>query len=413
MNRLIYFQLEIKRKIKLLPHIILGTIVLSLVAGAIVFCAGKMLNAKNKVSEKRQLVFSSQDDSELTKLVVSILSKSPSLTNVCNVIETDYTEALELAQQENTIASVIIPEDFMESLLNGTNDSIDIYFSSTRSIFTLIITELTKAAQTTLQAAQAGVYTLHDYYVLQDAAEYEDAANEELNLIYLTKAFSRDKFFHRHKLTATGNLSIQNYYFASALMLVLLLLGCVFILKAKDTDRLILMKLKQNGIGFVSQMFAHVISIFLVLYPIFVLGNAGMFILCKYTDIALTIRPAHIFTDGFVITLCCSAIICFISNIFMNKYSAILLHFIFVMASSFVTGAFIPSVFLPDSLRSLARCLPTTYLFKTIGNVLSGEVIIDNILKLIYSTIISFILGVLLLTLRYRNTLCFGRKEKQ
>lgn len=411
MNRFIYYRLEIKRKLKLLPHILLGTIALSLVVGVIVFCAGKMMYAKNTVSEKRQVVFSSQDDSTITKFVVSMLSQSPSLTKVCDVIETNSEDAITLAQNENTIASIIVPEGFMNSLFNGTNYSIDIYFSSTRSVFTLIITELSKAAQTSLQCAQAGVYALHDYYYENGAKDYEQEANEDLNTRYITKTFTRDSFFRRHKLTATGSLSIKNYYFASAIMLILLLLGCVFILKNKDTDHVIFIKLKQNGVGFFSQTLAHVISIFIVLYLIFILGSTGMFVLNQYKDIGLSIHFNHIFTSGIMITLCSSAIICLVSNIFTNKYSSILLHFILVLAASFVTGAFVPSVFLPDSLRNLAHYLPTTYLFKAIGNILSGEMITSNLIKLGYITIVSIILAALLLAIQYRNALRSGRKE--
>ena len=220
MNKLIYLELEIKRKIRLLPHIILGTIALTLVVGIVAFCAGKMLYGNKMASDKKLLVFSSQDDTPLTNLVVSVLSNSPSITKICNVINTDYDKAVELSKDENTISSIIIPKDFMNSLMNGTNYSIDIHFSSIRSIYTLIITELSKAAQTSLQAAQAGVYTLHDYYYLNNAKEYEYDANQELNTIYLAKAFSRGKFFKHHRLTATGGLTTTNYYFASAIMLI-------------------------------------------------------------------------------------------------------------------------------------------------------------------------------------------------
>lgn len=401
MNKLIYLELEIKRKIRLLPHIILGTIALTMVVGVVAFCSGKMLYSNKMASDKKLLVFSSQDESPLTRLVVSVLSNAPSLTKICNVIDTDYDKAVELVKDENTISSIIIPKNFMNSLMDGTNDSIDIYFSSTHSIYTLIITELSKAAQTSLQAAEAGIYTLHDYYYLNDAKEYEADANQELNAIYLTRAFSRSKFFASHKLTATGSLTIKNYYFASAILLITLLLGCVFILKTKDTDQIIFIKLKQNGIGLFLQMITHIISIFIVLYIIFISANMGLLLLNRFTDLSIKIKPVHIFTNGMVITLCSSAIICFVSNIFTNKYSAILLHFVLVLAMSFISGAFVPSAFLPDSLKNIAQYMPTTYLFKSISNILSGEVVSDNIVNLIYITLIFTILGTLLMTIQY------------
>jgi ABC-type uncharacterized transport system permease subunit len=121
-----------------------------------------------------------------------------------------------------------------------------------------------------------------------------------------------------------------------------------------------------------------------------------IFELNKYVGLGFNINPSHIFIDGIILTLCCSSIICMISNVFTNKYSAILLHFMFVLTSSFISGAFIPSVFLPDSLRSIAIYLPTTYIFKSIVNILSGEFAIGNMFNLIQITIVSLIIGTLI-----------------
>ena len=156
--------------------------------GAIVFCASKLLYSDVSIKEKRTIVFTSQDDSEMTGLIVSALRSSKSINSVCNIIESDYDTAIKMVQNEDAIAAVIIPKDFMNSLMNGENYPISIRYSSTKSIYTMIITELTKAAQYTLQTAQAGVYTLHDYYKANDVLEYENKANKSLNMIYLGKA---------------------------------------------------------------------------------------------------------------------------------------------------------------------------------------------------------------------------------
>lgn len=55
MNKLIYLKLELKRKFKLIPQILIGTIALSLVVGAIVFCASKLLYSDVSIKEKEPL----------------------------------------------------------------------------------------------------------------------------------------------------------------------------------------------------------------------------------------------------------------------------------------------------------------------------------------------------------------------
>ena len=121
MNKLIYLKLELKRKFKLIPQILIGTIALSLVVGAIVFCASKLLYSDVSIKEKRTIVFTSQDDSEMTGLIVSTLRNSTSNNSVCNIIESDYDTAIKMVQNEEAIAAVIIPKDFMNSLMDGEN----------------------------------------------------------------------------------------------------------------------------------------------------------------------------------------------------------------------------------------------------------------------------------------------------
>ena len=410
MNKLIYLKLELKRKFKLIPQILIGTIALSLVVGAIVFCASKLLYSDVSIKEKRTIVFTSQDDSEMTGLIVSALRSSKSITSVCNIIESDYDTAIKMVQNEDAIAAVIIPKDFMNSLMNGENYPISIRYSSTKSIYTMVITELTKAAQYTLQTAQAGVYTLHDYYKANDVLEYENKANKSLNMIYLGKAFNRGKFFDRHIITATGNLSTTNYYFASGIMLILLLLGCVFILKSKDTDEVISLKLHQNGIGAFSQTLAHLISNFTVLY---VLASTFMIILYALNskiDIGFQLSLKNILINNLFICLCCSAFMCFTGNLMSGKYSAILLHFIFVIICSFISGAFIPDILLPEPISKIADYMPTTYILNIIGTMFTGEVFTEHIIKLLIFTGIFTLLTTIFIKIHLLEIKHFGKR---
>lgn len=388
MKRLVYLKLELKRKFKILPQILLGTIALSAIIGVFVFFASKLLYSNISINEKKTIVFTSQDDSEMTSLIVSTLKEAKSITSVCNIVEADYDTAINMVNTEQAVAGVIIPADFMNSLMTGENYPISIHFSSTKSIYSMVILELTKAAEYTLKTAQAGVYTLHDYYKANNALSYESKANKSLNLIYLGKAFSRGKFFERHTITATGNLSTVNYYFASGIMLILLLSGCVFILKTKETDDIISLKLYQNGIGPFVQTAAHILSIFTVLYLLCSIFMTVLYIVNFNMNIGFKLSITNILYNNIFICLCCSSLICFSGSILSGKYSSILLHFLLVIISSFISGAFIPLILLPEVFDKLASYLPTTYILNIIGTIFTGDVYSENIVKLLTFTAI-------------------------
>lgn len=388
MNKLVYLKLELKRKFKILPQILLGTITLSAIIGVFIFFVSKLLYSNISINEKKTIVFTSQDDSEMTSLIVSTLKESKSINSVCNIVEADYDTAINMVNTEEAVAGVIIPADFMNSLMTGENYPISIHFSSTKSIYSMVISELTKAAQNTLKTAQAGVYTLHDYYKANNALAYESKANKSLNLIYLGKAFSRGKFFERHTLTATGNLSTVNYYFASGIMIIILLSGCIFILKNKETDDTISLKLHQYGIGSFVQTSAHILSTFTILYLLCSIFMSGLYIVNLNMNIGFKLSLTNIFYNNFFICLCCSSFICFSGSILSGKYSSILLHFILVIISSFISGAFIPLILLPEVINKFAYYLPTTYILNIIGTIFTGDIYSKNIVRLLTFTAI-------------------------
>lgn len=380
---LIYFKLELKRTLKLIPNLLAGAIALSIVIGAVAFCAGKILASSNKLNDKKTIAFSSADDSDLVEIIVSSLSKSKSITTLFNIIEADYEDVESMAEKNEAVVSVVIPPRFMYSLITGANYPIELYFSKTASIYSLVIAELGRAAQTALKAAQAGVYTLYDYYEEQNLLKYAPDANTELNIIYLKKALLRENMFSPTVLNATGSLDIKTFYISSGIILIILLLGCVFILHTKDTNTIIAVKLRQNGIGAISQSLVHIFCITASFYALFTGILLIAFLINQFTHLGLTFNLPTMMLNGLALCFCSACIITFISSIVQNRFSAILLLFISVITSCFISGAFLPSAFLPEILTVIGEYLPTTYLLNTTGMMLGGNVYMKGLLKLL------------------------------
>lgn len=393
LSKLNYLKLEIKRNFKLIPYLIIGVLTLSVVMGVVGFFATK-LSETNKLKDKKNVYFTSEDDASLTKLAINALSKTESITRLFNVNNIKHSEVNEVKDSENSIVTVVIPKGFLASLMNGENYPIKIYFSSTTSVYTMIITELSLAAQTSLQAAQATVYTLYDYYYDMNKNKFAEDANEELNSELIKKAFSRDNFFKKEQLSSTGDYNIITYYIASGILTVLLLSGCIFILRLKNTKNFINYKLNQYGIGAITQTFVRIFSIFLTIYLIFsVILTSSLFTLYKLEKIK-EFAPIPLLINGLFICLCCSSITVLISALMKNRFSSILLLFIFTIGCEFISGAFLPSVFLPDGVNMIDKYLPTGYLLDSVRLGLSASYSFDT-----SKTIILFTLMFTVLTL--------------
>ena len=84
MRKFVFFKIQLKRYLKLIPVLILGIVILSLFSFVAVTYATKMNKSRKKIN-KETLVFSSKDDSPLTAIIVDSLSKSESINAVFNI----------------------------------------------------------------------------------------------------------------------------------------------------------------------------------------------------------------------------------------------------------------------------------------------------------------------------------------
>lgn len=410
MNKLAFFKLDIKRKLKLVPTLIIGTVALSIIIGIAVFFAAKMIYAKNGTPNKKQVVFCSQDNSKLTKSIVKTLSKSESVNLVSEVVEMDYEDALSNIDDPQRITTIVVPAQFLKNMINGINLPIKIYYSSVQSLYTLVISELSKAAELSLKSAQASIFVLDDYYTSQGYEDKVDEDLEEMNIIYLTRAFTRDGFFRRVEVTSTGNLSMLNYYLASAIMLVILMLGCIFILKEKENSTIFSLKLRQNNIGSITRILSNVFSTFLVIFIFLLITLTGFFIADLIFSLSFKMNYLNIILNCFVAALCSSCLITCISNIISGKYSSVLLYFILIFASGFTSGAFIPSMLLPEALENISVYLPTTYIQNIIGSMFSGQIFGSDIGKLMIFNLIFLIIAFCFMEIHHYLLRHYGKR---
>ncbi|MBQ3665181.1 MAG: ABC transporter permease [Lachnospiraceae bacterium] len=383
MNKLIYFKLELKRNIKLLPYLLIGAAAISAIMGVIAFCSSKIMYY-HKPPEKATIALATDDKSQLVSLVISSLSKNESISTLFQVKQTDSITARKMAISDKAIIGIIVPKDFFSSLSKGINPPIKIYFSSVTSIKTMIVTQLTVALQNALRAAEAGIYTNYDFYASYKEYEAERVANEKLDEDYLSEALLHKKTFHKVRLSATGSLDLKTYYIASGIMVVLLLLGCIFILRAKNVDTIVLLKLKQNKIGAALQALIRTTCIFITSFLVFGIGIIAFCFIKKQIAIHVSLTLRSTLINGALLCLCCSAIISFSCSMMSHRLSAILFLFTFTIGCAFVSGAFLPTILLPDTFNRLAKFLPTTYLLKTAGYIFKGDIVKKNSLILFY-----------------------------
>lgn len=353
-----YIILEHKRFFKSMPHILIGTIALSLLAGLIAFCAENILSPDSSDDYKVKVALVIEDDSPLMEMLADMLKKSDCITASCELIDTDYDTAQRMVASNEAAASIIIPEHFAESIQNGSNLPINVEFADNSTVIALILRQLSIAGAGTLSAAQAGIYAQYDIYKSYGMTSYDNEANMYLNDAYLKYVLERGKMFHKMPAYPTGNISIPEYYKCAGVSLVLLLISICCPAFLCGTDNVFENYCTSKGIS----------------YPVRFL--AKLLVLSAFCTILL-FMPFHSVIQIAVLipaVICSNCIAIFIYRLCASPSVGIFAVFIFNFISAFLSGYFIPVSFLPKIIKDLSSFMPAHLILNQVKYAANGGI---------------------------------------
>lgn len=358
--RLIYWKLELKRAIRRLPHMFLGAAVLICLMGTAAFLAGKLLYGE-AVAGRIQVGVVMPENDRLSAQAVRMISSLESVKSLCDFSYLDEETCREKQETGELDAVLKVPEDFVKDILNGTNTPVTVILTENGGLENRIFKELADAGMTILGASQAGIYAgdelLSDYGKLENIPQ----AEEDLNKIYLSISLPRMDYFKKQPVQASGDVSVSCFYGISAFVLLLffsVIPVSGFLEPAPRSFHLALRRLK-IGKGTVTG--ARIVSLAVLLLAVGLPAGMGA---CVLGDIALDkmFLPA-----GFTLALICLGTASFSTFLFQaagGKLGGVLLLFFGVAGIHFLSGGFLPLVFLPDSFRSIAPFLPSGVLME-------------------------------------------------
>lgn len=387
-------KIEIKRMLRFLPHIMVGALALCIIIGIISFSASKLLY-EEKDKNKVNIALSMPKDEKSAKIMISILKDMKSIKENCNFIEVANEEtAYEVVEAGGAYGAIIIPKHFVNDILDGTNTPATVVLPDKSSIEAMLIKDLIDAGTKSLSSAQAGIYAI--------TYEYEEIFHERLtkelqdsiNIKYFNHTLARESYFKHKVISATGELTVFQYYICSGIVLFMLLLGMGFSKALSPNSSAFYEKLKSYRISKGIIILNQIISIFIV-YIIVGFILFGLYIgISKYLRfeiLSFKIRDCILLI--FVI-LCVASFIVSIFTIAESQISGSLLLFIITIIMNYISGGFIPTVFLPKAIQSLAPYMLTNIIAKQIGNIFLGKVNVEGI-----SLIFGILIGMYVITL--------------
>lgn len=334
-------------------------------------------NSTSFVASKPDILIINNDENKgITKNLIKYLKDNANTPEVEN-----NKEAIDDALFYREVAYIIyIPENYREDFLNGENPEIEV--------------------KSTGDYGAAYAEMLLSRYI-NVANTYEKTSNDENELIkQINNTLDKKVDVEVTSKLDTNNLEKAAFYFNFANYS--LLAGCVYVIclilssfkEEKIRKRTIISSMddrKHNRILLLAN------SLFgIALWVIYVLIS---FILVG--DVMFTMNGLLYIINSFIFTICSVVIALLIGNLVINKEAINGIVNVVALGSSFLCGAFVPMMWLPDSVLTMAHVLPSYYYISTNEAIKSLESFDFETLRPIFTNMIIlglFIIGFIIVT---------------
>ena len=367
-----YFIVQLKRILKLLP----GMLVMTLLVGLVVVAIGyAIINSdtyrEQQLHYKLGIVGSTEDD--MLTMGVNLLENDDS-SLMLDIIQFKEEDLARAALRDGQISAyILITDEFINSLNALSNDISLEYFATSgqRGITGIMMDELADIASELVISSEKGLLALEAE--MKNAGFPSEAINPEIDrllLLYVGAMLARGDMAEFSELGLSDGLTTPEYYSLSlSLFFMLMMSFCsvsFFLGKKKATYQFISAKGLKTGWQILAEFLAYfLMNLFCVELILFILRRLSK----------LRIIPSQngeIIGDTFLIkseiniiavVILFSALGFFIFEIVTGVINKFLAAFILYIGMAYISGYFYPKSFFTDLLQLVGKYLPTGVAF--------------------------------------------------
>lgn len=395
----VFWKLECKKYIKLIPLILLE----SMIFGLILLVFGVYVS-RSLYGERRmgviQIGVVSEEESALSAMLVNFVSSMESMEDNCHFVTMERAEAYEALSEGSIYAAVILPQGMVEGILNGTNLPATVVFGRTYGkVETEVFKELAGAGDRLLSTAQAGIYAADALCMQMGRFEKMQEAEEVLNAAYLEYALRRADCFDLREVIATGGMNTQGYYVVSLLLIFLsfagIIMGRYARVSAGDFGHLVCIR----GIGILSQYFLESLafsSIFATLGTVLAIPVLQWYLVSEGHR---WIKPAGALML-FLVFMVMGSFVRLVVEVTGNSSGGLGAALLILAVLMVVSGLFLPSAFLPAWMTWIGQRSPYTLWMETMWGILGRRFPENMVLWLLCTAISGLVIGMAVYMLR-------------
>lgn len=369
----------------MLPALWIKAVILAVVAGVIAFCGQKISAGKNR--EPVLIGYTAAGD-RMTEMAVSFVENMESVKNWCELVPVTETEGMDRLKDGSLAALIVLPDDVMQGILDGSNRPATLYIAGEQSASGMIFEELARAGVGMLCTAQAEIYAAGDLVREYGGAEQDaqlqayavdlDELYRQIDSYNLSIVLKREQYFKERTLSATGNEGTA-VYFGSVLCTLYLLTAGLFLipyLSRKQEEQLwfsgrlgISATVQCAGKSFIAFLLwtAQLVPLFLLWIffrnrlPISWAGFGGIGeVLTGGLFLILWVQLATMWSEKRRVALMCAGLL--------------------AIVSAYFAGCFVPPALMPKAAETLSAFLPGTLIRNGFVRLFSGRASFSSML---------------------------------
>ena len=378
-----YLYLEIKKTINMLPRMLLQAILLMALIGVIAFCGIKSME-QEPLAISVDIGVVVREDNMMTHMALSYVESMESVSQLCHFVQVSEEEGLRQLERGEFAALVVLPDQLVEGIMNGKNPTVDVVFPQDARLEAMLFRELTESGAGLLRVAEAEIYGAIDTAAEYGLTDQLSVMEMEIDSYNLAFALDRLAMFDEETVSATGYMSVLQYYAASGVILFLLLAGMAVYPIMQQEPAAFRKQLARQKVGTLWQCFCKWFCGFLCLGLLagvaWVLFRAAGVFAAETTGNMLSVlvsgrnhSPAGIRIGVILLILITvTTLVNTIYSIAGSRTGSILLIFLLSLIMVYLSGGFVPSVLMPQTMQALGDRLPTAYLIRAFGGLLAG-----------------------------------------
>ncbi len=373
-----YFFAQLKRCLRLGPMLILSVVCLGGLSGALLFA--KLQDYAGQ-QQKLTVAVAGETSDDYFQMGLKIFSETDNSRNTVQFVEMDEDEAIRALERQQVSAVLVIPKDFIASVMRGENDKATLITGTSQANLGMkLVSEIADTVSVLLTESQTGIYTFSEFSLENGNQTYTNDEIMQLNLRYFDLILPRDELYAVDTPDSAPSVSLAGYYVCAVCIVFFLFMGMAGAPLFIQEDRSLSRVMAARGRGALYQCLSEYGAwcVFLLLvYTILFVTAAVIFstVGCPVPElngIALA-RIAGFWAGLTPVAIVAGALEYMLCRLSKRLVPGVLLCFGCAAVLGYLTGCFYPLSFMPEQIQSVVSVLPTGLLLTYMERFLLGE----------------------------------------